>query len=266
MTVLSIDTVIVLSGMMLNLMVCIIYYRRRATRSKIPNILLVNQAFADLFTCLVYILPNTIFQFILTIHKTNKYQNFNNIMCELTPFASIVSSVLIYTVAALERWMSIAKPIWHHVNVKPKHAWRAVVVCWLISIGSSLPSIFVDETYVIYYRSMQGIMVVFMVAISLLFITTWYTALLEVRRHRQRKCDSTRVKSELGITKIFAIMLLLFIMAFTPLATANPNMKNPERRIKILLFALSTMVNPMLTLTLKRDFKICQGKSVRDLQ
>ena len=266
LTISSIDTFIGVLGMILNLLVCVIYYRRGATQNKLPNILFVNQAFADLFTCTIYILPNTVFLFIFTVNKTRKYHNFHEPIHEFPAFVSICSSVLIYTVAVFERWLSIAKPIWHHVNVKTKHIWRAVMVSWLISLGMSLQAIFVDETpaetYAIYYKAMQGIMVVFMAAITILFITTWYTALVEVRRHRQLRSDSNRVKTELRITKIFAIMYTLFVMAFIPLATIHQNIMSPVRRIKILLFTLSAMVNPMLTLTLRRDYKICQRQSV----
>ena len=261
LTILSIDTVIVLLGMMLNIMVCFIYYRRKIIRNKLPNILLVNHALADLFTCMMYILPNTVFHFILTIDKTKKYQNYHDPI-EFTAFVSISSSSCIYTLAGFERWLSIVKPIWHHVHIKTKHAWRAAMLSWLISISCSLPSILVDETYAIYYISAQVIMVMFIIAISALFIKTWYTALVEVRRHRQLRSDSNRVLIELHITKIFALMFLLFTMTFIPLATANPDKRTPERRIKILLFALSAVNSPILTLTLKRDFRLCLRQSV----
>ena len=261
-SILSMDRVIMFLGMMLNFMVCIVYFSRRAIRSKLPNVLLLNQAFADLFTCMVYILPNIVFQIILTIHKTKKYHYLHDPIRKVITFASITSSILIYSVAAFERWLSIATPLWHRVNLKTQHIWNAVRVIWLISIGSSLPAIFVDKTYVIYYRSMQGLMVLFVVAISILFITTWYKAIVEVRRHHQLGSDSNGVTKELQITKIFALMYLLFIMNFTPLATANPNIMSPERRIKILLFELSTMINPILTMTLKRDFRICWKPAV----
>ena len=273
----SVLATIVLLGIIFNLMVCFVYCCRRSTRKRLPNILLVNQAIADLVNCVCYALPNTILQFIFTIYKTihpvkifhKEYRHSLAIVCEVMAFVSISSSVMIYLVIASERWIAIVKPLWYHARLRKRHLWRAVMTTWLISFTASVLVLFVNETftYAFYFRAMQGTMVLLIMIITLLFALTFYKALKEIRRRRKLKKNFNKTRKEFRLTKVFLMMYSLFLVTFIPLAVLNPNEKNPRRRIKFLFFTLTAMINPLLTLTLKRDFRLqSRGNSLPSIK
>ena len=262
--ILSVQAIFVFFGIILNGVVCLNFWRRRAMRKKMSNVLLVNQALADLFHCIIYACPATAFKYFITIHKVDQnftlinkeYQHFLQPICDVMALMSISSSIMIYTIVAFERWLSIVKSLWHHAYLRTRHLWNSVIIAWFISFSGSILVLFVDGvSYVIYIKSVQALMVILVALITTLFFITWYKAMAGIRRHRRLKTNSNNTRRQLLLTKIFLIMYLLFMITFTPLAAVNPNKENPLRRIKFLLFTLTAVVNPLLTLTLKNDFK-----------
>ena len=139
------------------------------------------------------------------------------------------------------------------------------MLLWLVSSMVAFLVIFVDETwYVIYFRTLQGFLVLIISIITVVFSITFYKARKAVRKRCKRsQKDLSRARKEFHVTKVFLLMYCLFLVTFFPLALANPNAKNPLRRIKFLFFALTAVINPMITMTLKKDFKLNAEKSIR---
>lgn len=100
---------------------------------------------------------------------------------------------------------------------------------------------------------MQTIGIVDIVVITTVFLITWYEALKQVRRNQKLGRNTTNAKKELHLTMLFVAMYLLFLLTYLPLALADPN--SPTFIIKVLLFNLMAMTNPIFTLILKKDFK-----------
>ena len=265
LTTSSIQAIIIVIGILLNLIVCFKIFQRKETRRKLTNVLFVNQAFADLFNCLMYALPATIYMFISSTYKTDQsVNNFLGPLSDVMAIASISSSLMIFTIIAFERWLSIAKPIFHHAKLRKKHIWTAIVICWFLSISSSLLRLVFDGAlYIIYIKLMQTIMVLLISIATVAFFFTWLKAFRTIRVHQKRGADQHSKRKDLQVTKVFSIMYLLFIITFVPLAVVNPNEENPVRRIKFILFTLTAIINPTLTLILRTGFK-CRSRSIND--
>ena len=254
----SVQAAIAFLGIAFNLLVCLTYYRRKVTRKKIPNILLVNQALADLFNCIMYALPTTV-RAILYLYKNDISFNVMKAipqyllpMINVIGFVSIASSVNVYTIVAFERLLAIVKPLWHHANVRKRHIWGAIVIAWFLSFNLSIPVLLVSS-YIIYIKCMQAILIVVMAVITTLFCITWYKALKQIQMNQKLGRNTSNAKKELHLTKLFAAMYVLFLLTYFPIALAD--LKNPTIKIKVLLFNLTAMINPIFTLTLKQDFR-----------
>ena len=255
-------------GVISNLLVCVIYCRRKAIQKKVHNILLVNQAIADLVNCACYALPSTVLFFILVSSKTihpikifnREYRHTLTLVCEFMGFLSAISSFLLYLVVACERCLSVSKPLWHRTRLFKRHIWMAVMVLWIISAIVSVIFVFVDDAwYVIYFRTLQVLSIIIIATITVLFCVTFYNARKIVLKEKGSNTEMSRTgrtKKELQLTKIFLLMYFLFLLTFFPLTLANPNEKNPLRRIKFLFFTLTAVINPVLTLTFRKEFKL----------
>ena len=124
---------------------------------------------------------------------------------------------------------------------------------WFISAGSSIPALF-ESSYLIHVKCMQALLIAVMIVITTLFFTTWYKALKQVRKNQKLKRNTNNAKRELHLTMLFVAMYFLFLLAYLPLTVADPTL-SPTLLIKIILFNLTAMINPIFTLTLKEDFK-----------
>ena len=272
MTSATLMTVIIFWGVFFNLLVCSIYYRRKSIRGKISNILLVNQAIADLVNCLCYALPSTASFFILVTSKTidpikifnREYRHYLNFVCVVMGFLSCCSSLLLYLVVACERWLAFSNPLWHRTRLCSRHIWRSILVLWLCAIGIATLVAFVDDTlYIIYFRTLQGLLLLATIIVTVLFSLTFHKARKVIRRQKGFWRDLSRTKKEFNLTKFFFLMYFLFLITFLPLALANPNELNPARRIKFMFFTLTAVINPLLTQILRKDFKFRSDDSTR---
>ena len=113
-------TAIILLGMILNLLVCFIYCGKKSIHRRIPNVLFVNQAIADLVNCVGYALISAIAFLIIFINKriypssvipnySKEQQHPLSIVSELMFFVSCSSSLLLYLVITCDRWLAFSK-------------------------------------------------------------------------------------------------------------------------------------------------------------
>ena len=127
-SLLTVLLLLIIIGLILNMMIVTAFYKRSAIRRRIPNILLCNQAIADLFNGGVYGIMCVADELIKVSCPA----------CDVSVSSafiiSLMSSLLLYTVIAIERFLSIYLPLWHRVYLTKKHLWVSVIISWVVSI------------------------------------------------------------------------------------------------------------------------------------
>ena len=126
--IVSVQLVITTVGIILNLTIVIVFCRRASLRKKIPYVLLFNQAVADLFNAACFgISMETIL--LSNLINGNRPSALIGVM-GISLIMTTLSSLLLFTLIAFERLLSIYLPLWHRVHVLKKHIWIAVVMIW----------------------------------------------------------------------------------------------------------------------------------------
>ena len=257
-----IQMTIIIVAIILNLTIVITFSARRAVRKKISNILLFNQAVSDLFNVVVYGL-STVTNMLSTIVKGSAPRatlETAGVSISITFF----SSLLLFTIIAFERFLSIQLPLWHRVNVRKKHIWIAIVLAWCFAIGFSLcirllffHSPFVNRLLVMTQKVSKTL---FAVVITVLFIATFLKVLYSTRSSPKESTSiisNSYFKRQLRVTGIFFVMFMAFAVVFVPL-TVILNLNRASHlliRIFFTILMLTSVINPMLTLYFKNEFR-----------
>ena len=128
----TIQIIILIIGFSLNGVIICSFYRKPFLRKKNPNILLFNQAVADLVNVMIYVLPKLIHLLyqVCTNHMIVWFQKLNIAFLYL----SVSSTVLLFGIISIERFLSIYLPLWHMIYVQKHHLWYAVLSVWFIVI------------------------------------------------------------------------------------------------------------------------------------
>ena len=109
-----------LIGIILNSIVLGVYVKRKNIQKKPGNVLLAGQAVVDLFNTLLFAIPDALI--FIYFHENYQHTNLDDekafyvTIYVLFPF-SFFSSIFTFTFIAIERYLSIAKPMWHRRNV-----------------------------------------------------------------------------------------------------------------------------------------------------
>ena len=98
---------------------------------KLASLLLLPQAVADTVTCVVCGIPGQILNLIILIQ--GYFPNHTKLLIILSTL-SVIASLLIFTIIAIERCLSVCMPFWHRVNVEKKHIWVPIITAWLFSV------------------------------------------------------------------------------------------------------------------------------------
>ena len=258
-SLLSIQLLVIVVGIALNFIIILRFFRNSSIQKQRSNILLLNQAVADMVNCLVYLTPLIVTHFHNVTYS--EYSSIIDLMFTFGAFLSFRSSLCIFLVIAFERYLAIAKPIWHRVNLREKHIWRLNVITWAIAmitaaIACSLLSNGEIAIFFNYLKVSQAIDIIQIVIITILFVLTFYKALTYIRRRNISGIVLFQKRKELHLTAIFSLMYILFILCFFPLTIGNAFTKSPENRLKILGFSLTSIINPILTLKLRKGFRV----------
>ena len=252
-------------GILLNGTVLRVFLTRKAIQKRVPNILLYIQAITDMIGCLVYGLPVSLLLFFEIFYR---HSHALDILAVTVLCLSSSSSVMIYTLIASERCLATIKPLWHRANVRVGHIWKGTWVIWLLSLAGSVLTILFFEVFKMeeMVLSMYVCLGVMVILVTFTLSLTFYKALQAVRHAGKiRRTGSMRQnqnninnRKQLRLGVILLIMYIFFLLGFIPVLSLDPvkGDYHPTAKIMYLLFQLTSILNPSLTLTLKDDFKI----------
>ena len=258
-------------GIILNSIIICTFLGKRRNRAINSNIILFNQALVDIANCFIYILPN-VTHLLYTIMYEKSIRNFEEFNISFIIMTS-ASSILIYLLMSIERYISIYKPLWHRANIRTDHLWKAVCGAWLLAIISSVVPICVylyfteyqrTRFYKSFYRYYQFVlslvMLLLIATITVVFIATL------VKAFRSKTMDR---KKQIKLLSMLLIMFLLFLVTFAAIAVSGISSSNSSisksrqlrshyiarTQMAVTIFACTAVVDPTLTLYLKRDFR-----------
>ena len=228
------------------------------------NTLLLNQAVADMVNCLIYLTPLIVAHF----HNVT-YREHPAILDSLTgsaAFLSFGSSVFIFLIIAFERYLSVAKAIWHRANLRKTHIRRSMMTSWLLATFFAVVAFYLylksyngeKEIFFYYTKALQALVAVLILVVTILFTLTFYKALTNIRGTTLSGAVQIRRKKEFHITATFTVMYVAFLICFIPLVFVDASKKSPKNRLKILCFSLTSVINPILTLKLRKEFCVCK--------
>ena len=258
--------VIVLIAIVLNAFICIGFRQNILMRKKNSNILLFNQAVVDLVNCTIYALPNAMFLLIQNV--LHDEARFMHPTANTTLFLSASSSVFLFTLIAVERFLSIYKPIWHLTNVTPSQIWRVMVLIWILSIllSSIVPIVLLipdeadsDQRYLIYRFAVSvllGALFIFITTLHLWSFVVAYRALNEKDEASEQFFHQS--KKQFRLLLLFIVMYIAFVIAFITLkvsALADVMYYSAQNQLLFCFYILSSLLNPTITLCLKPSFR-----------
>ena len=261
-SLLSVQFIVTLVGVTLNSIIIVQFLRRSFARKRTVSILLLNQAIADMVNCLVYLTPLIVTHF---HNVTNReYHPLLDSFSGSTAFLSIASSLFIFLIIAFERYLSIVKPFWHRVHLRKTRIWRSIITIWLIAVTFAIIAFCLylksyngeADMLISYTNALQVISGLLITTVTVLFTLTFSKALVSIRRNDLSGAVLTRKKKEFTLTATFTVMYVSFLICFIPLVFLDAAEKSPKNRLKILCFSFTSIINPILTLKLRREFRV----------
>ena len=111
----TIQILVVFIGLVLNSIIIRAFFSRRSLQEKIVNVLIMNQAVADVVNVTLFGLPNSLLLTYMLISKRYTQSVVNGM--HSTAVLTVASSVNLFFVIALERFLALYKPFWHKVNI-----------------------------------------------------------------------------------------------------------------------------------------------------
>ena len=273
--IISTQALIFFVGVILNLIVISAYYHKRSLQKKNKNMLLLNQAFADMVNMICYLLPKLLYMIyqVITHKKMMTYAKITFSMLHLT--AS--SSIGLFTVISVEMFLSLYMPFWHRSNVLTRHLWRAVVFVWSLALLLTIVPIIIlfrydDESKglkeLANYEFYVGLSVgVFIMVVTMLFALNFIKAFKSIRSNPIRAAqdqrgqrDHIRNKKEFRVTLIFLAMFVIFLLTFLPAVYAEmtkfcPIFHSVCTQTFNCTFIVASVFNPLLVLCLKKEFR-----------
>lgn len=210
---------------------------------------------------------------------------------------SLVISLGTLFLCAIERYLSVNNPIFHKYKITKCRTICASLVLCLIAIVPPLCLVFLtdfqlinsnQQSVVIYSLSFNAVIFALLIAVISTLTLTLENArysiqpkdedrlpLNEYRIKIIRNTALVRQKKECRLVKIFLMMIIVYILTYTPLIItrflydfrALDVFTSEQDMILIALcqsfYKSSALFNPLLTILLKRDFRRTAKKSVR---
>ena len=261
-----IPVVIIVAGLVLNLIIVTSFWKRRIVRRSIPNFLLFNQSIADLFNVAVYGVARTTFRGLLMF---NKRYDIAMLVMLFSLSVSVFSSALLHNIIAVERCLSIYFPLWHKVYLLKKHLWIAVIILWIVSIVIGICN-FIIEILTLNHTIFSWFVTISIcssiVITTITFIATFIKAFVSIKSSQTRSISNsnTNWKKQLRLTAIFFVMFTGYIIVYIPwtaiafILKSSPTSGVVELGIMRICFLLTSVINPVITLCFKRQFRPCQ--------
>ena len=210
--------------------------------------------------CLIWLTP-----LMVALSHIVTYREYSSIIDTISMFGgflSVKSSIFSFLITAVERYLAVVKPFWHRVNVTKTYTLRLISCAWIIAVINAVIATYLHphgrlEGVSIFIISVQALFFMLMLIITLLFGLTFYKALMSIRRPDLSGITLSKKKKEFHLITTFVIMYVTFIACFFPIATNNTLTKSPENYLKFLVFSLTSIINPVLILKLRKEFRIC---------
>ncbi|XP_071346657.1 melanopsin-like [Trachinotus anak] len=233
----SVILLVGITGMLGNALVIYVFCRSRTLRSP-SNLLVVNLAATDFLMSLT---QSPVF-FVASLHHR---WVFGELACELYAFCGAlfgITSMMTLTAIAMDRCLTITRPLALLGGVSRQRVLAVVVAVWLYSLGWSLPPFFGWSAYVpeglqtscswdymsftAAVRTYTILLFTFVFFIPLALIACCYFAIFRVVRQaglevKQLSCGETnkayeRLRSEWRMAKVALGVILLFIVSWSP--------------------------------------------------
>ena len=256
--IISVQFLVIAVALFLNATVVYAFWKKPQIRKKIPNVLLFMHAVVDLMICLLYALPNPIF---LLIQKRNKtVMSFMLPMERGTLHLSASSSILLFTLTAAERFVSLYKPIWHRLYISTRRVWMAAAVALTLSVINSCTAVitYVYHRYDVFMRFSQAFLCGNFLLVSILHGWTFKIAYFSKCKQTSPSKENTQWKKEFRLVLLFISMYCIFVIGFAPLFVTSilgEYFYNVCTQMYLSIFTLTSMLNPLLTFWLKTDFR-----------
>ena len=255
----SIQLVVILFGMIMNAIIVRSFYRRRIVRKKIPNILLFNQALADLFNGCMYGFTHLVSALLSFVQlEGNMTLNLISTLCFVV---SLSSSIFMYTTIASERFIALYLPLFHKTRLRKKHVWMAVAASWsgavIIAATYNFNRFFKFSTVI--DLIIEYLMYLMVAIISFLFMITFIKAFRSIHvvpSQTFQDINIVNLKKHLRLTAVFFAMFMAFAVAYIPKVLFYRLVERTVvmEEIVLTLLLLTSVFNPMLTLNFKREF------------
>ena len=265
----SSQIIISIIGIIMNLFITIPFCRDADIRKRNANILIFNQATADLVNCVVYGVPNAINLLRATIRK--KEVPYQVIITQATVVFTIASSIFTFSVIAIERYLSISRPLWYKGNIRKKHLYTSIVILWIFSTFLASMRVYTilhgkDKIYLQFAQVFLGLL---MALVVIIFILTFKAAHHAVSNSPSDSSNGERnkliLKKKIRLSIMFLLMFIVFIFGFIPvvMTTANGYYLYASTQALLLPLCLTSVFNALLVLCFMKRYRIRRGQERR---
>lgn len=266
----------------LNITVIAVYFRMGNPRKKFPNYMLLCAAFSDLLICAL-----TWIAYVLSaINDSGDEILFDRM--SLTNIALIEYSLSLCLgtlfLSALDRMLSVINPLRHRNMMMKRNVKCVTLIVWMVSaippfIRLGMADFKMDNLYNdkgrIYNYVYRSILMMFIFVVIVILAITCIRVSQVIRN--PMNTVSTKKKSDDGsqmsvhkrnrrVIKIFIGMIVAFSVSFLPITfvmflhdAKKLNLKHLQLLKLIVscdvLYLASSVVNPLITLTLKEDYR-----------
>ena len=270
-----------LAGLIFNFIVIVLFCKRPYIRRKLPNILLFNQALVDLFNCAIFC-PMYTCNAVLYYYggRTVYIRIVSNTFQQL----SYMSSILNLLPLALDRCFAISAPLRHRRFVTRRVVLVSIALVWFVSLCiACVYGYIVDQTYIRdmhndhlnnFYFAFTVIHLAVFILVIIVYAFTYYKSRKAVHHNcriavvRDPNCtaEDIRIQKEQKLLRMFMAIFVVFFVAFSPglvffMLLNFAGMKFTQvmdvvDASSVIGMAVSSVVNPVLTLFMKDDFRV----------
>ncbi len=252
-----------------NSLVCLAFALNRKLRKRQANILVCSQACADLFNGLVFV----------PIEVYERYRRQRLLTPYLIAYLLFVSLFNLFSLA-LDRYLALIKPLFHHLIMDVNKTKKLLIVNWLVPLlitaiplcwsSSSLKTKAISgRVYVCIFWLFMFLLCVIMIV---MYVLIYRTAAKTIRQRQKRmaklnKDPENKIKTtrtELRVAHLFGLLLFFFILAYLPILYLNlmdildqVHLIFPViEQLSLYSLIVNSVVNPILCLLLKKDYQL----------
>ena len=260
--IMSVQLLLIIIGLILNTIIVFVFCTRASLRVKIPNILFFHQAIADLFNGGVYGVGRVTYLLVKMVAK-KKSKSLQRTFYAVFVI-NLLSSVFLCTIIAIHRFVSIYFPMWHRVHLTERHVHTSIIIIWFMTIPAVILYLVYDK--IIIFWLMYFWVAPLVMFITILFISTFIKAFLSLRPQPTRPTlQQSTFKRQLRLTVVFLIMFMEFSMIYIPQTLNFSDMVelggDASLGIMFTLLLVTSVVNPVLTLCFRKQFRIFQSRT-----